>query len=268
MANVLFLVLMVLLAGQSAGQVPKKTEIVNVNGIELYYEVYGEGEPLILLHGWTQSSQFWIEYIKEYAKSYEVYALDLRGHGRTTPLTKDFSIKKAANDILAFMDHLSLNKVKAMGLSFGGIALLQLASLNPNRIESMILIAASHNYSGSDNQEIENKFNFDNLPVQFIEQLREIHHHGDQQIRALFDPELNYEIRLNDEDLKLINAKALIINGDQDEIMGINAAVLLYKYLPSSNLWIVPNTGHIPITETNKQLFLTTTIEFLRSVEK
>ncbi|WP_299533402.1 alpha/beta hydrolase [Ulvibacterium sp.] len=259
----LLLILVALLVGQGHAQKPNKTEIVNVNGIELYYEQYGKGEPLLLLHGWTQSSQFWSEYISTYAQSYEVYVVDLRGHGKTTPLTKDFSIQKSANDIIALTDYLSLKGVKAIGLSYGGLVLLQIGGLLPDRLESVILIGASHNYSGGDNKALDNQFTFDDLPPSFVEQLRELHPQGDQQIRALFNPNLNYEIRLEEEDLMAMRTRTLVINGDRDEILGVDAALALHKNLPDSELWIIPNSGHIPIDGTNKSQFLDISIEFL-----
>ncbi|WP_422082954.1 alpha/beta fold hydrolase [Ulvibacterium sp.] len=259
----LFLISVALLVEQGHAQEPNRTEIVNVNGIELYYEQYGKGEPLLLLHGWTQSSQFWSEYISTYAQSYEVYAVDLRGHGKTTPLTEDFSIQKSAKDIIALMDYLSLKRVKAIGLSYGGLVLLQIGDLLPDRLESVILIGASHNYSGGDNQALDNQFSFEDLPPSFVEQLRGLHPQGDQQIKALFNPGLNYEIRLKDEDLRAVRTRTLIINGDRDEILGVDAALALHKHLPDSELWIVPNSGHIPIGGTNKSQFLDISIEFL-----
>ncbi len=263
MKTILSLFLIIFLAEQSYGQLPKKTDTVRVNNIDLYYEVYGEGKPLLLLHGWTQSSQFWSAYIPDYAKTFEVYAVDLRGHGRSTPLAKDFSIKKTADDLIALLDHLSLKKVKAIGLSFGGITLLQLASLHPNRIEAMVLIGAAHNYSGKDNNTLDDKFNFDDLPAQFIEQLKKTHVHGDPQIRALFNPELNYEIRLSDESLRAIQAKTLVVSGDRDEILGVQAAFALHAHLPHSSLWVLPDQGHIPINDTNRSDFIGTTLAFL-----
>lgn len=215
---------------------PKTSETLRLNSIDLYYEAYGEGEPLLLLHGWTQSSQFWTGYIEAFAKNYEVYALDLRGHGRTSPLTEDFSIQKAAEDVAVFIDHLGLKSVRAIGLSYGGLALLQLEHLHPGRIKAMVLIGAAHRYSGKDNPNLDKPFSFEDLPDEFIEQLRQLHPRGDSQIRALFKPELNYEIRLSEEEVKAIQTKTLIINGDHDEILGIESAFELYKFLPNANL--------------------------------
>ena len=248
---------------QSFSQLSKVTEIVKVNGIDMYYEVYGEGEPLLLLHGWTQSSSFWSEYIPTYAQHFKVYAIDLRGHGRTSQLTADFSIKESAKDILELLDHLKIKKVKAIGLSFGGLILLELAMLDQDRIKAATLIGASHSYNGGENLEGDNSFSYENLPDSFVEELKKTHHHGEAQIKALFNPNLNYKISLSKEDLNTFNFRTLIVHGDRDEILGIEPAIALYKNIPNSTLWIVPDTGHIAIIGNNQKSFLATSLHFL-----
>ncbi|MGL1889400.1 MAG: alpha/beta hydrolase [Reichenbachiella sp.] len=264
MKYILYLIFVSLTFGRVNAQNPKNTETVNLGDINLYYEEYGEGEALILLHGWTQSSQFWKEYIEEYAKGYNVFAIDLRGHGKSSSLNSDFSIKRTANDILALMDYLGLDKVNAIGLSFGGLAILQLASLHPDRVKSMVLIGASHKYNGQDNKELSEQFKFKNLPLEYIDELKKIHFNGDDQIRGLFNPNLNYEINLTIENLKKIDIKTLIINGDKDELLGVKPAFELHENLPNSYLWIIPDMGHIAISNHNKIEFQRITNNFFQ----
>ena len=236
-------------------------------GLKCILKFMGKVKPLLLLHGWTQSSEFWKDYISVYAKKFKVYAVDLRGHGRTSPITDDFTIQKTAEDLLAFLNQLNLKKVKAIGLSFGGLTLLELTSAHPKRIESMILVGVSQNYNGSENNEIGDTFSYENLPESFIGELRKIHHHGDGQIKALFDENLNYQIHLSDEDLKTIHSETLIIQGDRDEILGIDPAIKLHQNLSNSELWVVPNAGHLAITGPNREVFLLKSLQFLTQKE-
>ena len=87
-------------------QTPKKSESVSINGKNLYYEIYGEGKPLFLLHGYTQSSRSWKPSIKDYEKEYEVYLVDLTGHGRSEPFKQDLSIKSVAKDLNFLIQYL------------------------------------------------------------------------------------------------------------------------------------------------------------------
>ena len=261
----IFIVFASLVGNHGFGQVFKKEKMVQVNGIDMYYEVYGQGEPLLLLHGWTQSSAFWKDYIAAYAKSFKVYAIDLRGHGKTSPIANDFTIKKTADDLLEFINHLGLEKVKAIGLSYGGLALLELTGSHAKKVESMILIGVSQKYNGAENAKMKETFSYENLPKSFIDELRKIHHHGDHQIRALFDENLNYQINLSDQKVKAITSKALLVQGDGDEVLGIDAAIKLDHNLPHSELWIVPNAGHLAITGSNKNGFITKSLQFLNS---
>ena len=77
-------------------QMPKKSESVLVNGKNIYYEIYGEGKPLFLLHGYTLSSKSWLPYVKNFEEEYEVYLIDLTGHGKSDTFIEDLSIKSVA----------------------------------------------------------------------------------------------------------------------------------------------------------------------------
>ncbi len=257
------LVFVLFVTSQILGQKPKTSKIHQLNDIALYYEVYGDGPPLLLLHGWTQSSQFWKPYITELSQHYKVYVPDLRGHGKTTPLSGNFSIQLAAGDLSEFMNSFDLQGARAIGLSFGGLLLLELSYKNPELFNAMILIGATYNYDGADNKALNEEFSFEKLPPAFVEELRKNHPQGDDQIKALFNPSLDYKIALSVDDLKRIPTRTLIIHGDSDEILGTEPAVNLHKGLANSALWIIPNTGHIAIDEENKSEFLRLSLQFL-----
>ncbi len=244
-------------------QEPIEKEMLEINGAKLYYEVYGHGEPLILLHGWTQSSLFWKEYVKNYSDKFKVYLVDLRGHGRSSPLTKEFSLQLVMKDILGFIDSLNLKKVHGIGLSYGSLVLFKLAKDHPERLKSLVLISAIHNYSGKDNFKGNNTFSFENLPAEFKEELRKNHHHGEAQIRSLFNPELDYEIRLNSEDLRNISTKTLLINGEEDAVLPEAMVKELHQNFTKAEKWMVPGEGHIPITGKYKKAFLERSLLFL-----
>jgi len=82
-------------------QTPKKTETVKLNGVETYYEVYGEGEPLFLLHGWSQSTTHWKDYVTGFADNFEVYLVDIKGHGKSATIQSEFSLQSTVDDFQA-----------------------------------------------------------------------------------------------------------------------------------------------------------------------
>lgn len=143
LGEVLILLFFLVSIIRSFPQTPKKAEVVSLNNRSIYYEVYGKGEPLLLLHGYTQSSKHWFSYLSNYSEDFEVYVIDLLGHGKSSPFKEKLSIKTAANDVQALIRYLKLDSVKGIGLSYGGDVLIQLALLQPALVKSIISIGAA-----------------------------------------------------------------------------------------------------------------------------
>jgi pimeloyl-ACP methyl ester carboxylesterase len=241
---------------------------IHVNGIELHYEKQGKGKPLLLLHGWTQSSAFWQPFIEDYSKKFEVYTIDLRGHGRSSPLAANFSIQKASEDIAQFIEQLKLTQVHAIGFSYGGLVLLELGKSHPALIEKMVLVATTNRYNGKENQKDKPAFTYENLDPSFQTYLKSQHVYGESQIRALFNPDLDYQIDIKPEELKQFRSNVLLVNGDSDEFAGITGAIEMHTYIPQASLWIVPQTGHVAISEENKDEFIKATQTFFAANER
>src|SRR6266850_630175 len=111
--------------------------IAQINGCQIAYEVRGDGEPLLLLHGGMGAGADWKYVFPEDPAGYRVFVPDLRGHGSSTNPPGAFTFHQAALDVLALLDQLGIDRVKAIGLSGGGITLLHIATLQPARIASM-----------------------------------------------------------------------------------------------------------------------------------
>src|SRR5687768_7489107 len=125
--NTLFLIIFV----SGLSQTMKKTETVSLNGEDVYYEVYGNGEPLFLLHAYTLSGKSWQPFVDDYSNDYEVYLVDLQGHGKSSPFTKKLSIRSAARQLDHLIKYLRLTKIKAIGFSYGGDILYHLNLISP-----------------------------------------------------------------------------------------------------------------------------------------
>ena len=104
--------------------------------MEMYYEIHGQGEPLVLLHGFSGSGSMWSPQIPELAKHYQLVIPDLRGHGRSTNPSGKFTHRQSAQDVFALLDMLKIQKFRAMGISTGGMTLLHMATSQPERIGS------------------------------------------------------------------------------------------------------------------------------------
>src|SRR5262245_25785706 len=111
--------------------------------MEMYYEIVGENEPLILLHGWTGVGANWDLIFKDPPENYRLIKPDLRGHGKSTNPSRQFTYRQAALDVFALLDHLKIERFKAIGMSLGAKTLLHLATQQPSRIESMVLVSAA-----------------------------------------------------------------------------------------------------------------------------
>ena len=123
----------------------KPTEAdVAVNGISLPYELRREGPPVLLLHGGTGCHADWAYAGREFfERDYRLIIPDARGHGRSTNDQPNITHRQCALDMLALLDHLKIERCKAIGVSMGGNILLHMATMQPERIEAMVIVSAT-----------------------------------------------------------------------------------------------------------------------------
>jgi pimeloyl-ACP methyl ester carboxylesterase len=227
--------------------------VVAVNGIEMYYETSGQGEPLLLLHGFNGSGAAWRRMVPELAKEYRVIVPDLRGHGRSTNPTRQFTHRQSALDVFALLDALGIQRVKAMGISTGGMTLIHMATQQPSRVEAMVLIGATI-YFPEQARVIMRSATVEALTPQMYERRRQVHMRGDEQIRELQQQFHAFKDSYDDMNftkpyLSTITARTLIVHGDRDQFFPVEIAVEMYRGIPDAALWIVPQGGHVPIAD-------------------
>jgi len=250
----------VLMSSKCPANQPTTAETVIINGKNIYYEVYGKGTPLLLLHGYTQSSDIWRDHLNDYIAEYQVYLVDLPGHGKSDAFTETLSIKKVAEELNMLIQHLKLDKIDALGFSYGGDVLYQLALINPALIESMVTIGSLGSWSIKDYPEIEKSFTYEIAKdYPWIKGA----HKSDEQVRIMFEQFKNYSIRLSNDDLKRIKTNVLIVAGDNDLGVPLEEVIRSRKYLPNSDLWIIPNVGHGGHDAENKKAFVRVSKVFL-----
>jgi pimeloyl-ACP methyl ester carboxylesterase len=249
------------------GQSPPEGHTASLNGIEMYYEISGSGPPLVLLHGFTGTGQDWNSVLAAYTKDYRVIVPDLRGHGRSTNPSNQFTHRQSALDVYALLDHLGIRQFKAMGISTGGMTLIHMATQQPARVEAMALIGATI-YFPEQARVMMRKTTAENLTPEDFEWMRRVHKHGDDQIRALRNEMHNFKDSYDDMNftppyLATITARTFIVQGDRDPFFPVSIPFEMYRSIPHSYLWIVPHGGHDPIDE-HKAEFTRETVEFLR----
>jgi len=126
----------------------EQSGIAAVNGIRLWYAIYGHGNPVILVHGGLANSDYWGLQIPVLARRYQVIVLDSRGHGRTTRTAAPIGYDAMASDVLALMDTLHIGKAALVGWSDGAIIGLNIAIHHPERLTRLFAFAANSDPSG------------------------------------------------------------------------------------------------------------------------
>ncbi|WP_225860055.1 MULTISPECIES: alpha/beta fold hydrolase [Chitinophaga] len=250
---------------------PNSSGYAPANGTKVYYEVYGEGKPIILIHGAYYTIEMnWSQLIPELAKTRKVIAIELQGHGHTPFSDRKLSRATLASDVEKVMDYLKIDSTDIAGYSFGGQVAYQFAIQSPKRLRKLVIISAVYKTEGwitevtSVFKKMKPEF-FTNSPLQsaydavapdktkwtkFLEQM----------MAAAGEP-----FNLGDENIAKITAPVLIISGDNDGMDKVELAKT-YKLLgggvsadlqpmPKSHLVIIPNQSHVSLMQQTKTLF-------------
>lgn len=249
------------ISGDAQGPLAPEVDSAEVNGFSLVYRVLGDGDPLVLLHGFFGSGENWESIFDELAPHYRLIVPDLRGHGRSTNPSGRFTHRQSALDVFGLLDQLGIGKVKAMGISTGGMTLLHMATSQPERIEAMTLIGAT-SYFPEQARAILRARSPDNLPPERLEAMSEQARALNRQFSAFGDSydDMNFTAPF----LSTIEAHTLIVHGDRDQFFPVSIPVEQYAAIPNSYLWIVPNGGHVPLigTERGDMILTDNVLEF------
>ena len=148
MKTTAILLTMLVPAVVSAQQKPT-TGYAPVNGVKMYYEVHGSGEPVVLLHGaFMTITNNWTGWIGELAKTRKVIAVEMQGHGRTADILRDISSENLADDVAALLDHLKIPKADLIGYSMGGGVAMQCAIRHPDKVRKVVVISSTFRRDG------------------------------------------------------------------------------------------------------------------------
>ncbi len=233
----------------------------------MYVELHGEGEPLVLLHGFLGSGKLWTPFLEELSNSYLVIVPDLRGHGHSTNPSGEFTHRQSALDVYALLDHLNIDQFKAMGISTGGMTLLHMATQQHDRIESMVLIGSTI-YFPDEARAVMAQTNFESRNEPTFAWVKDHAPRGEEQLKMLFSQFHGFKESYEDMNfttplLSTIEAQTLIVHGDRDVFFPVFIPMEMYTAIPNSYLWIVPNGGHVPIYDDMASEFIKRAQSFL-----
>ena len=271
-------------AQDEATETPEGAEVTvqgsyaDVNGLHMYYEIHGSGEPLVVLHGAYMTIEWMGDLIPELAKSRQVIAVELQGHGHTADIDRPLTYEAMADDVAALLDELGIEKADMFGYSMGGGVAMQVAIRHPERVDKLISMSMPYNsngyypgmmeffetitpemFAGSPMETEFQRFNPDN-PDGFATLVTKL---------ATLDTTVQ---DWSPETMQAITAPTLLIFGDSDVITLAHAVEMFglrggnvngdIVGLPESQLAIVPGTSHTSVIS-RVNILVPTITEFL-----
>jgi pimeloyl-ACP methyl ester carboxylesterase len=235
---------------------------VSVNGMQMYYEVSGEGDPLIVIHGSYMNIPSMGAIIPKLAETHKVYALEMQGHGRTTDIERPITYPNLADDVASFMDAVGLEKADVFGYSMGAVTGLQLTIRHPEKVDRLIFVSGAYDFEGWQPafREFIPKMTVEMfLEMPFMQEAQKLsaNPEGFPQVVAKLI-ELEKEPMAWEEDVKNIKAPVLIITGDSDaatlehsvsmfRLLGGGVMGDMGNPLPASRLAVLPATSHTAV---------------------
>ena len=135
-------VLMMLLSGVVLAQQKPTTGYAPVNGLKMYYEIHGTGEPVVMLHGAFMSITAWNDWVNELSKTRKVIAVEMQGHGRTSDIDRDITYENLSDDVAKLLELLKIPRADIVGYSLGGGVAIQTAIRHPEKVRRVVSISA------------------------------------------------------------------------------------------------------------------------------
>jgi pimeloyl-ACP methyl ester carboxylesterase len=223
-------------------------EYVNAGGVRTYYEVYGEGEPLVLLHGGLATAESWVMQVPALAEGYRVYVPERRGHGRTPYAAGPITYEMMAADTAAFLDATGTGAANLVGWSDGAVVGMLVALRRPELVRKLVVIGQYFNFEG-EVPEFRAMIDFwgTDLPEALHEVYDRVSPDGPEHFPVVLEKMMRMwreEPDLAFSELAGVRAPVLLMQGD-DDIVKVEHSAALAATLPEAQLAVVPGSSHM-----------------------
>jgi pimeloyl-ACP methyl ester carboxylesterase len=229
---------------------PAESGYAQVNGIEMFYQVFGSGEPVLLIHGGLGHGDIWSAQVADLSKDHKVIVPDSRGHGRSTRNAEPFGYDLMASDYLALLDYLKVDKTALVGWSDGGIIGIDIAMNHPERLTRLFAQAANVTTDGVDPGVATNKTfaayiarsgedyaRLSKTPTEYDAFVTQISH--------MWETQPNW----TKEQLGKITVPTAIVAGDHDEAIKREHTEYMASVIPGAKLVILENASHFAMLQ-------------------
>jgi pimeloyl-ACP methyl ester carboxylesterase len=242
------------------GNNPEVGKYITLNGVKHYYEVYGSGAPLLLLHGNGTPTKGWAPQIEYFSKKYKVYSIDSRGRGKTEMGKDSLTFTRMASDMAVFIKEMKMDSVCVVGKSDGGIIAILMGIYHPGHIRKIVAFGANM---------------WPDSTALYTETVEGMHAERvkAEEMLAAHDTTKNWltereRYRLDEfqphitaADLQKIKVPVLVMSTDRDVIREEHT-LFIYRNIPNANLCILPNEKH-GVSRLNPDLFNSTVDKYL-----
>ena len=229
---------------------PKTSGMADVNDIKMYYAEYGEGDPILFIHGGLGNAEVWGAQVADFARDHLVIVADSRGHGRSTRSQQPFGYDLMTSDYVALLDYLKIDRVTLVGWSDGGIIGIDMAMKHPEKLTRVIAQAANVTTDGVKPDVMNNKtFNdYINVAGEYYKKLSPTPNEYDafvNQISQMWATQPAWTAA----DLGKISVPVTLAIGDHDEAVKLDHTQMMAKEIPGAKLVILKDASHFAMLQ-------------------
>jgi pimeloyl-ACP methyl ester carboxylesterase len=242
---------------------PAQSGYAQVNGVRIWYAVFGHGQPVILLHGGLANSSYWGHLVPALSNEFQVIVIDSRGHGRSTRNVEPLGYELMASDVLAVMDTLKLDKAAIVGWSDGAIIGLDIAMRHPERLTRLYAFAANSDPDAV--ADISQSPVFNTYMERAKAEYRELSPTPSDydafmgQVTKMWETQPHFSA----DDLHRIHTPTWIVDADHDEAIKRTNTLFMADQIPGSGLLILPQASHFAFLQDREQ-FNASVLHFLK----